>query len=550
MNTQKLRKISLALSLAISFSLTAAKPNITGTVTADGKPLAGVLVSDGDKIVKTDKKGRYAINSRKKDGTVFVITPSGYYAPSTDNFQPAFWSLLDKDVRKKENHDFSLTAQNQDRFTLLFPTDIHIVNDYERDDINKFKRMALPAMQEIAAGYRAQGPLYSVNLGDTSHDIFWYDNDMDLVKVIKFLADNNFPGPVYSVSGNHDNDGSIIGDNVDERAAWQYRQVLGPGAYSFNIGNTHWVMLDNVIYKNIPTAKMKKAKGIRGDRSYDRGFTPEQLEWMRRDIALVPDSMQVFIGCHVPIIYNRGEHKTLLNDPAQLAILDDIYKRFDNVIVVSGHSHLNTYMRSEEYPRFEQYVFVATSGCIWNTQPGSQILGGDGSAGGVWAGEFVKGQKPVIRFRPYEDGNDYFRAYDVNEVGRYYNHDYVIDFQRKIYPNRPDFGKEEHRNEILVNFWGDVAGNKLEILENGKPLKVVKRTDLEDPLYNISRCAPAAVKTQKFDKGENTRENSHLYVARAQTAVDPVEIRVVSPEGKVLYSETMIRPKDFDRKAK
>ena len=127
----KLRSLTTALLLSvISLSAFAASPNITGTVTADGKPMAGVPVSDGEKIVLTDKKGRYAIDSRKKDGTVFVITPSGYYAPSTDNFQPAFWALLDKDVRKKEKHDFTLEAQNQDNFSILFTTDLaNIINE-------------------------------------------------------------------------------------------------------------------------------------------------------------------------------------------------------------------------------------------------------------------------------------------------------------------------------------------------------------------------------------------------------------------------------------
>ena len=69
----KLRSLTTALLLSvISLSAFAASPNITGTVTADGKPMAGVPVSDGEKIVLTDKKGRYAIDSRKKDGTVFV----------------------------------------------------------------------------------------------------------------------------------------------------------------------------------------------------------------------------------------------------------------------------------------------------------------------------------------------------------------------------------------------------------------------------------------------------------------------------------------------
>ena len=70
----------------------APKANIKGRVLADGKALAGVLVSDGEQIVTTDSKGRYAICSTKKDSVVFVITPSGYVCSSQDGLRPSFWA--------------------------------------------------------------------------------------------------------------------------------------------------------------------------------------------------------------------------------------------------------------------------------------------------------------------------------------------------------------------------------------------------------------------------------------------------------------------------
>ena len=90
----------LPAMLAFAVLTANAAVTVTGTVTStDGKPLKGVYVSDGLKIVKTDSKGKYKIKSDKKDGTVFVITPTGYVAPSKDGFQPGFWALLDKDSR-------------------------------------------------------------------------------------------------------------------------------------------------------------------------------------------------------------------------------------------------------------------------------------------------------------------------------------------------------------------------------------------------------------------------------------------------------------------
>jgi len=534
------------------FAFAAITANAAGTVkgtitTTDGQPLKGVYVSDGIKIVKTDSKGRYKIKSDKKDGTVFVITPSGYVAPSQDGFQPGFWALLDKDNTKTEVHDFTLQPEDQSNFTVMFPTDIHIINDGPRDDLYKFETVALPAIKRIAADYSGNGPVYAMNLGDTSHDVFWYANDMKLDKVIDYLAEKEFPAMTYSVSGNHDNDGATEGDNIDERAAWLYRKTLGPGQYSVNIGNTHWVMLDNVIYRNDPPAK-KSEVGIKGMRNYDIGLTPEQIEWMKADIALVPDSMEIFIGCHAPLIFNR-KTGTLLTDPAQLDQINDIYSRFDKVTVVSGHAHRNLYQHKDKYPRFEQYVFLATSGCIWNSQPGCKILGGDGSDGGIWLAQFGNGKNGEMEFHSYYGGNNMFRAYDLNEVGHYYRLDNVLDFQRSIYPNRVNYADKKFANKVMVNFWADRAGLKLEMLQNGKPLEVTKVTDLEDPLYNISVYAPGSVREREYKKSHDNIGNLHMYIAQATDATSPVEVRVLDKNGKVICSETVIRPKAFDKNA-
>ena len=539
----------LPAMLAFAVLTANAAGTVTGTVTStDGKPLKGVYVSDGLKIVKTDSKGKYKIKSDKKDGTVFVITPTGYVAPSKDGFQPGFWALLDKDNKKTETHDFVLQPENQDNFTVMFPTDIHIINESERDDLYTFENIMLPGIKRIAADYSKNGPMYAMNLGDTSHDVFWYANNMKLDKVIKYLAEKEFPAMVYSVPGNHDNDGAITGDNVDERAAWLYRQVLGPAQYSVNIGNTHWVMLDNILYRNDPPAKASEV-GIKGNRKYDIGFTPEQIEWMKADIALVPDSMEIFIGCHAPLVFNR-KHGTLLTDPAQLDQLNEIYNRFDKVTIVSGHAHRNLYQHKEKYPRFEQYVFLATSGCIWNTQPGCQVLGGDGSDGGIWLAQFGKDKTGNIEFRSYLPGNNMFRAYDLNEVGHYYKLDNVLAFQREYYPDRVNYADPEFTNKVMVNFWCDREGLTLEMLQNGKPLKVTKVDNLEDPLYNISYYAPAVLKERAYKKSHDNIGNAHMYIAQASDATSPVEVRVRDSKGNIVCSETVIRPKSFDRNAR
>ena len=78
------RILNLLLLLAVFATATAqstfqsalkakAKANIYGVVECDGKPVAGVPVSDGYQIVLTNKKGQYALQSEKKNGNVSLF---------------------------------------------------------------------------------------------------------------------------------------------------------------------------------------------------------------------------------------------------------------------------------------------------------------------------------------------------------------------------------------------------------------------------------------------------------------------------------------------
>ena len=54
---------------------------VKGTVSCEGKGLAGVMVSDGYRFAKTDGAGAFKLSTHKDARFVFVITPSGYVAP-------------------------------------------------------------------------------------------------------------------------------------------------------------------------------------------------------------------------------------------------------------------------------------------------------------------------------------------------------------------------------------------------------------------------------------------------------------------------------------
>ena len=134
-----LRKITLSLLLLVATIIAAeAKPSkkvvkrdsitIFGRVLCEGKPLAGVPVSDGVHIVKTDSLGRYEMASYKFQNTVFVITPSGYEPTCTKRIRPQFWALLEKKREEAEQHDFHLVKRNQENHRILFMSNLFLQN--------------------------------------------------------------------------------------------------------------------------------------------------------------------------------------------------------------------------------------------------------------------------------------------------------------------------------------------------------------------------------------------------------------------------------------
>ncbi len=88
--------------------------------TTDGKPVANVVVSDGENCTVSNADGIYGLASDKEQGYVFMSVPSGY-EPETAGVFPKMYqrTALSKDV--PENISFTLKkVEGQDNFKVLF----------------------------------------------------------------------------------------------------------------------------------------------------------------------------------------------------------------------------------------------------------------------------------------------------------------------------------------------------------------------------------------------------------------------------------------------
>ena len=531
------------MALLLLCSASAFAGGIKGRVLCGGVPMTGVPVSDGVSIVLTGRDGRYSMESDKSGGSVFLITPSGYIARSIDGLRPGFWQPLYLPAEQDEIHDFVLEKQSQQRYSVILLADMHLSNDPARQDILRFRETVMPQVRREAAA--ARGRVYTVNLGDTTHDIYWGEFNFNESDGLRLLQDICYPTPMYSIMGNHDHDPSIVGEDVDRRSGWRERDCWGPGQYSVNMGDDHWIFLDNIFYINVE-GKGKKAPGVAGDRSYQSILTEAQFAWLEKDLSLVDEDARIFVCTHAPVLYS-GRSSGLLMPREQVERLCELFAPFSHdVTVFSGHIHRNDICDHPDFPRLHQRSLPATSGIMWTTPVDWPLYSSEGSDAGFWVGEFVSGKEPRYRLETYLYGEKYMRFYDMNAVGEAYRASEGVKRQQELFPDtRLDYGKKKWRNYVFLNYWGWEPGDRVEMYEKGRKLKV-EDTRYEDPVKNFAYELPRVMSPYKHSSKASKDSTYHMYVAKTSSAKTPVTVKVYSASGALKQESVFQRPRPFD----
>lgn len=509
--------------------------NLKGKVHCCGAPLAGVTVSDGIDITTTDENGVYYLDSDKKLGYVFISLPSGYKVLNDGN-QPQIYAKLSDDATKIDRNDFSLIKAPEDKsYVMLTLADMHLAaRTYDRE---QYQANFLPDVNSLIASYKAEGKdVWAITLGDQSWDSYWYSNKFTLVDAIKYVS--QIDCPVFHCIGNHDNDPNF---SNDLNATQLWRTNLGPTYYSFNIGNVHYVVLDNITY-NGSTYKVE--------------VDDAQMAWFEADLATISDKTQPLVVCmHAPL-HSRPTSITSAGGQTDKIGLDNssafisLLKRFDDVSILSGHMHM-CYTGQQNSGKIYEYNVGSVCATWWWTghpnYPAKVHVCTDGAPGGYGVVEVGGNKIEKYYYKGLGYASDYqFRAYDLNTV--------EITAE-KFCPDADDarialvptyargFASAGSANEILVNVWGYGHGWSIEMTENGNPLDV-KRVSEYDPLhivgYEFQRMNVNANPTSDMVSVKNI----HMFKATASSATSTVEIKVTDRFGNV-YTESMARPKAF-----
>lgn len=538
----KLKHIFITLALSCFAGVSA--QNVVGRITdVSGNPLPDVVVSDGVNVVLTDCEGNYGMQSDKKYGYVFYTLPSGYEPQVQSNgWQPEIYSLFKSDNPKfKERIDFVVKPVDNDRFLYVVGADAHITGDHK--DMEQFCRDYLPRLRKLKEDNPGV-PVYSTILGDMSWDEFWYKPDSTTFTIADFrdfISREGYPLMLFPVMGNHDNDARANGTDKDLAASEAYRRFMAPLFYSYNLGGVHFVVLDDIFYIN-----------KNGKRNYKNCYTPDQLNWLEKDLSLIKDkTTPIIIQSHACNFRPEADEMEVVKEKLvenSSRILGELVKDFKTVHLLTGHTHLNFHAYPEEFPNIHENNISAIGATWWRSgyHTGRNVAV-DGSPAGFALYEFAPDSISwqFLSTDPGHNGDaNQFRLYDMNSVKKEYKTNKLIRNLLAVRPERVDYASVE-KNIIYLNVYNHDRNWKVEMFENDKPMNVERVFD-EDPLHTIVYDIHRYASGEYLSTNSSTRPRcTHLFKAKAKGSCSTIRVRVVDPFGRV-YEQTYKRPYPFD----
>ncbi len=541
MNSRHLIALLLSCSAAVSLSA----QNVRGYIRCKNAGVAGVVVSDGDSITVTDGRGYYELQSQKRNGYVFYTLPRGYEPEVKDGFRPQFWQKLTySSTTIPEMHNFTLTQKENDDYNLVIGADSHLAN--RTRDLEQFRAGYIECLNAEKKAVD-KGRIYSMILGDLSWDNYWYARNFDLEDFMNTCKSYGYPMILWPVIGNHDNDGgALAGADCDFIASAPWRTIAAPNYYSFNLGRVHYVVLDDIYYKNEDTGGSYN-KGIVGTRNYNAQITQEQLDWLDRDLAYVEDKeTPIVVALHIPVwkLDTKSPYaaKTNLKDDNTKQLCDRLSK-YSNVHIISGHTHYNFFAHPTAYPHITEHNIAAICATWWWTGycSGHHICK-DGSPGGysLWQ---IQGDKIEWQYRSIEqNGNLQMRIYDMNTVKDYFATNDSALKMLEVYPTRTTY-TDFARNSLLINVFAYDTDWNITVLE-GAARRSVTRIYGEDPFHTIAYDIPRVIQNGSYSDSFTAGKTLHLFRVQLAKEDSPVTVRLTDSFGHE-YVQTIQRPHPF-----
>jgi hypothetical protein len=482
---------TLGMAVVASRRSTAAPPDAgtaSGVVFADSDGsgrrgptslgIAGVLVSNGRDVVKTDSDGHWSLPVAEGD-SLFVIKPSNFatandpatglarfshvHAPTgtPDSARYRFAGVTPSGALP-ESIDFPLRPKQEPAsFNTILFTD---PQPESLAEVGYIRDAVVARSAEAAAAF-------GITHGDLMFDdLSFYDRYNRIVGSMGL--------PWYSCCGNHDMNLEAP-DNTHSRET--FKRVFGARHYAFQYGGATVFVLDNVEYLGADPTKPNSFGKYRGT------FGLQQIDFIRNVLAHVPKDSLVIYSFHIPLRTLAGSDPDMANVDTR-AFLEAISSH-PNSVSFAGHTHTNEhwYFGADEgfsSGMHHHHVLSAVSGSWWSgpfDERGIPIaLASDGSPNGFHILS-VDGAKYTTSLVPARDGgNGQMRIMLDSQVHRDAR-EVMRDYPMGALLRGPIAQAAAGSTRVVVNLFDGGPKSRVEMSVGNGGFKSMDRVERKDP---------------------------------------------------------------------
>ena len=282
---------------------------VRGIVRDGANPIERILISDGINITSTKRDGTYELLTDTNQSYIFMSQPSGYKIKTNNSGTANFYQKISKTHSNEITIDFTLERSESD-----FEHNFLLLADPQTLDIKDIQRFNNETISEIVKLYSInnQPNTFAVSCGD-----IMYDNLELFPEYEKAIERTTLP--FYQVLGNHDVDRL---NKTDETSHITFQNYFGPRYYSFNRGEIHYVVLDNIFWFG----------------KYIGYFDQVQLDWLKQDLSYFEKGKTVVVFCHIPPNNSNSDRNNIKTGTERVSVLNrellyDILTGYNSFII-------------------------------------------------------------------------------------------------------------------------------------------------------------------------------------------------------------------------
>lgn len=448
-------------------------PIYKGTVSYDGKGLAGVLVTDGTHFCQTDRKGNYSLEVNPSSSFIYISSPAGYTVP-VENSVPQFYKRLEGNSPSTTvNFQLKKTHVDETKHGFIAWADPQIKSI---DELRLFKEAVSDLHDQLKLN--KQIPFHAIGCGDIVGDNpAFFDSTKNILSKTEI--------PFYQSMGNHD---MTYYGRSNETASVVYEKHFGPTYYSFNKGKIHYIVLNDVFY-------------IGRDYFYI-GYLPEQqLAWLEKDLSYVPKGSTVVVTFHIPSAIHENDLKTfeyanISGSMTNKKALYDLLKPY-KAHLISGHLHYSQNLVIA--PNLYEHILSSVCGA-W------------------WQGPYAEDGTPK-GYGVFEANGDQISWY-FKSIGKAKEH------QFRAYPMGSNPEQQEY---ISVNIWNWDPQWKVFWYENEQKMGPMESYSGVDP----ETAKSLADKSKLAYQWITARKTEHLFRAKPKNPSAKISVEVIDRFGNI-----------------